>query len=134
MKMERSSQNRLKNGLNRRGIGAIGDQEIGKILAYAPADSNCIWPDVAVRELIEEIASKDLEAGIDIGIYNKRGVWTKSLSEGGRQERELAETYLQYATAVADEYPRTASLLRRIAHSYTADAHQEDLRTELRDA
>jgi hypothetical protein len=116
------------------GRGAIGDQEIGKILAYAPADSNCIWPDVSVRELIEEISSKDLEAGIAIGIYNKCGVWTKSLSEGGRQERELAGTYLQHATAIADEYPRTASLLRRIAHSYTADAHREDIHAELRDA
>jgi hypothetical protein len=116
------------------GRSAIGDRKIGKILAYAPADSNCIWPDVAVRELIEEIASRDLEDGIHIGLPDEQDVRWRSLSEGGKQERELAETYSQYATAVADEYPRTASLLRRIAHSYTADAHQEDLRAELRDA
>jgi hypothetical protein len=115
------------------GRGAIGDQTIGQVLAYSPADPDGIWPDVSVRKLIEELTSRDLEAGIEIGVHNKRGVYTKSLSEGGRQEREIAEKYQKYATAVADEFPRTASLLRRIADGYTSDAHREDIYAELED-
>jgi hypothetical protein len=114
--------------------GDIGDHVIGEILAYAPADANGIWPDIAIRELIEEIASRDLENGVGIGIHNKRGVHSRSLGEGGKQERELAETHQLHAIAITDEYPRTASLLRRIAHSYTSDAHREDIRAGLRDS
>lgn len=113
------------------GRGKIGDQIIGKILAYSPKAIDGIWPDLVVREVIEEVASRDLELGIKIGIYNKRGVWTKEIGEGGIQERQMAEIYRNYATAVVYTYPRTASMLRSIADGYESDAHQEDIRSEL---
>lgn len=115
------------------GRGTIGDQKIGQILAYAPADLNGVWPDIAVREIIEETASKDIEQGVEIGIFNKRGVWIKSPREGGLQERKLAESYRHHATAIEDTWPRTAALLRRIADSYKDDADREDISAELED-
>ena len=112
----------------------IGDQKIGEMLAYAPKAPDGIWPDVAVREVIEEVSSRELERGIEIGILNKRGVWSKAIGEGGIQERQLAETYRSYVTTtIVDTYPRTASMLRRIADFYVSDAHREDADSELKD-
>jgi hypothetical protein len=115
------------------GRGTMGDQKIGKVLAYAPKTANGIWPDLAVREVIEEVSSRELELGIEIGVYNKRGVRSKPIGQGGLQERQLAETYQNYATAVGDTHPRTAAMLRRIADGYDSDAYREDIRAELED-
>ncbi|MBE9114394.1 hypothetical protein IQ249_00635 [Lusitaniella coriacea LEGE 07157] len=115
------------------GRGAIGDHHIGELLAYAPKASDGLWPDIAVREIIEEIASRDIELGIETGVYNLRGVWSKSIGEGGIQERQLAETYRDYADAIVDTYPQTASMLYRIANDYDSVAHGEDIQAELRD-
>lgn len=109
----------------------IGDTEIGIILAYSPQAPDETWPDVAVREIIEELSSREIEKWIELSVYNKRGVYCKSIGEGGLQERELAETYRNYAIAVAYTHPRTAALLRRIADYYNSYAHGEDIRTEL---
>ena len=115
------------------GRGTIGDQKIGEVLAYAPNAPDGIWPDVAVREIVEEVSSRELELGIELGVYNKRGVWSKSIGEGGLQERQLAEIYRNYAAAVGDTHPRTAAMLRRIADGYHSDAYREDIRAELED-
>ncbi len=113
------------------GRGKIADVQIGHVLAYAPTSPDGIWPDIAVREIIEEVASKQMERAIGVGIFNKRGVWTKSIGEGGIQERQLVETYKNYAIAVVDTHPRTAAMLRSIADRYKLDAHEEDIRAEL---
>ena len=124
---------RAREACHENGRGKIGDQKIGTVLAYSPKALDGIWPDIAVREIIQEISSRDLELGVEIGVYNKRGVWSKSIDEGGIQERQLAETYQGYASAIVDSYPRTASMLRRIACGYESDAHREDVRAELDD-
>ena len=69
--------------LPRQGRAAIGDQMIGQVLAHAPADEDGTWPCLPVRELIEFTRSKDLEVGIQTGVYNMRGVTTRSPTDGG---------------------------------------------------
>lgn len=112
---------------------AITDHHIGKVLAYAPKSLDGIFPDVAVREMIEEIASRELEEGLESGVYNKRGVHSKFIDDGGLQERQIAATYQKYATAVRDTHPRTAAMLGRIADFYEFAAHHEDIRSDLAD-
>ncbi|RNB53509.1 hypothetical protein EDM57_19640 [Brevibacillus gelatini] len=107
------------------------DSAIGRILAYAPIDKDGIWPHQAVRELIEQMQNSDIERSIEIGIYNKRGVFTKSIGEGGLQERELASKYYDYAHTLESKWIRTASILRRVAEKYEAEARSEDIRAEL---
>ena len=111
----------------------ICDEKIGEILSHAPCGEDGIWPHEVVRDVIEEISSRDLERGIEIGIYNQRGVVTKSLGEGGKQERKLAERYNQFADALKLKWPRTAVMLKRISQEYIWKARREDLRTELDD-
>ena len=111
----------------------ICNEKIGEILSHSPSGKDGIWPHETVREVIEGISSKDMERGIEIGIYNQRGVVTKSLGEGGKQERKLAERYDQFADALRLKWPRTAAMLKRIAQGYIREASREDLRSELDD-
>jgi len=53
--------------------------------------------------------------------------------DGGAQERVLAATYFQDAKRIELKYPRTAGILREIAHQYELDAEREDRESELRE-
>jgi hypothetical protein len=117
--------------LRERGREIIGDQTIGGALVYMPPDPDGAWPHIAVRDLIEELRSEQLERGLEIGVYNSRGVVMKSPTAGGVQERRIAERYQGYANQVSDRWPRTAAALRRIARRYTSEAHREDVNAEL---
>jgi hypothetical protein len=122
---------RAREALNERRRRAIGDREIGKSLVHTPPDADGAWPHVSVRDVIEELGSAELERGIEAGVYNSRGVFTKSPIEGGVQERQLAERYQGYADQVSDRWPRTAAMLRRIARQYISDARREDASADL---
>lgn len=111
----------------------VGDSHIGQILAHAITEENNTWPPESVCKIIDETQSMELDNGFSIGIYNKRGTVTKSLYEGGRQERELAEKFRQYANKWAIRYPRTAGVLTKIAEGYENEAKREDKEAERRD-
>jgi hypothetical protein len=111
---------------------SVCDIKIGEVLAYAPGETDGTWPCVAVRDVIEEIESDELLRGFEIGIFNKRGVHSRSPFEGGDPERKLAKTYADHAETIAPEWPRTAAALQRLAKQYEADARREDERAESR--
>lgn len=106
----------------------IGEQYIGHILANSPMDPiDGGWPHRAIRAVIERVASEDVETGIRIERHNMRGSFTKSIGEGGDQERALAETTRKWAE-IASGYPRTMTMLFDIAKSWEEYADQEDIR------
>jgi len=74
-----------------------------------------------------------LDNGFNVEIYNKRGVVSKSLFEGGQQERVLVKKFKQYADKWAICYPRTSGMLRKIAQDYENEAKQQDKEAERRD-
>lgn len=117
----------------KRGRRGIGDHEIGKVLSCAPPDDDGLWPAAAVRAAIEAIASSDLEAGFINGVYNKRGATWRSLTEGGEQERGLAKNYRDWASKTRIKWPRTSSVLDRIAATYEEEARWHDQRAERTD-
>jgi hypothetical protein len=109
----------------------ITDQQIGHILAHAPSDPvDHAWPITEIRELIEELASTDIELGISIGRFNMRGFFRKNLYDGGQEERGLAAEYRQWASMLR-RWPRTSVLLEQMAESWTQSAEQADTRAEL---
>ena len=110
----------------------ICDIKIGEVFAHAPSESDGSWPCTPVRDVIEEIDSDELIEGFKLGIFNKRGGYSKSLTEGGEQERALAARYAAYADACDIEWPRTAAALRRVVHQYEAEARREDERVQER--
>jgi hypothetical protein len=107
------------------------DQLIGQVLTFSPKDPDGGWPHSAVRDLIETVASGQLEKGFAIQVYNNRGVTTRLPTDGGSQEREMVAHYEQAARAVGDQWPRTAAVLRRLAATYGREAEHEDLSAEL---
>lgn len=106
----------------------ICDSQLGEVLANdpEPAAPNTHWPSEPLRDLLEEFNSESLFRGFEIGIFNKRGITTRSSTEGGEQERELARKYRAYAAASQDEWPLIANSLRRVADDYEAQAARED--------
>lgn len=109
----------------------IGHHVIGRMLSAGPQDADGTWPCAAVRDVIEELASADLEEGFSTGVFNSRGMVTKDPSAGGAAERVLAQRYNGFAMAIRAAYPRTARMLRTIAEWYRRDASREDFKSVL---
>jgi hypothetical protein len=109
------------------------DLQIGVLLSRAPADKDGIWPSVAVRNLIEHLKNKVIDDHIPYGIYNSRGVVSRSLTEGGVKERNLSEGYKKMSEVVRAKWPRTAAILDSMAGSYESDARWEDEHAALND-
>ena len=82
-----------------RGLLEVCDSRIGEVLAYARGESDESWPCIPVRDALEEISvnSEEILKGFSVGIFNKRGLVTRSLREGGDQERDLARTFRAFA-------------------------------------
>lgn len=113
------------------GRSKIGDYHIGQILAHYPAGTDGAWPHEALRDLLEELASDEIDQGIRIGVINKRGTVTRSIGEGGAQERAIAQRYRSCSEAVRDRWPRVGRILASLATAYEAEARWEDIRDEL---
>jgi len=109
------------------------DLQIAEILARAPADTDGAWPHIAVRNVIERLKNQLLDKHIWIALRNNRGVVSRSLFDGGKLERSLAEQYNGWAAQIRAKWPRTAAILRSLAQSYEAQAHDEDVSAHLLD-
>jgi hypothetical protein len=112
------------------GRSTIGDIVIGEVLAHVPPDGDGLWPAHPVRDLIEDLASQQIEKGVLTGKFNSRGLVTRSLAGGGAPERQLAAQYRAWADQVSDRWPRTGALLRQMAANYEEWAHREDDQSE----
>ncbi len=108
----------------------IGDQMIGTALASSPADSNGEWPGEAVRNLLERLQSNNVEQGLNIAVHNQRGVTTRSPTDGGNQERELADSYKEQSRRY-EQWPRTAALFSQLAKSYEHEGGVLDRQAEI---
>jgi transcriptional regulator with XRE-family HTH domain len=115
-----------------RGLLEICDSRIGDVLANDPERPAEPWPSDAVKDTLEEIGTDDVFDGFRVGLFNKRGMYRKSLDEGGAQERALEKKYRDFADACTIEWPKTAATLRLLADGYEERAKREDLMVESR--
>ena len=109
---------------------AVGDLCIGRMLSGSPPGADGHWPHEEVRKVIESMWSADLERGIQMGVFNSRGVVTRDPLSGGGQERAIALRYERNAETLSTRWPRTAAMLRSIGEAYRRDARREDLESE----
>lgn len=126
--------------LAKREMLALGSGYVGEMLAKAPADSadeHGIVPPPAVRNVLEALRSSGVESqpshiehGLARGISNLRGAHWRSLPDGGKAERELADRYRSQADIVGDRWPRTARVLRLVADSYDSHGRMHDIQSE----
>lgn len=110
-----------------------GDIQIGFIIAHAPADPDGVWPHTSVRNVIEQLNNDVVDDHIRNKIFNNRGIVTKAIGEGGKQEHELAAKYQEMSDALGAKWPRTAKLLRSLADTYQDHAKSSDVDSDLDD-
>jgi hypothetical protein len=111
--------------------GESGEHCIGKLLSSAPVGSDGVWPCEPVRDVMEELHSRSVMSAARIGRYNIRGPHVRE--EGGKQERELAQEYRNWAEASQFTHPYVASeLLMGMAKMYEEDASREDTKDRIR--
>ncbi|HSN98675.1 MAG TPA: AAA family ATPase [Candidatus Nanopelagicales bacterium] len=108
------------------GRGRGGSTHVAEVLARVPPSSDGFWPCLAARRLLETGLYPHLADGLSLAKRNLRGLTGRALTEGGAQERELAQAYLEAARQLELTYPRTATLLDGLARYYDADAERED--------
>jgi hypothetical protein len=100
---------------------------IGELLAcHDGRESNGSWPCIPIRDALEEIGTGDVFNGFEVGIFNKRGPYRKSPTEGGEEERDLAKRYRAWADESKIEWPKTAASLYRVAEGYEEQARRAD--------
>lgn len=122
---------RARSLAGQRGLLEVCDSTIGGLLAHAPGEPDGSWPCIPVKEILEEIGTREILGGWHTGILNRRGLVTKSLREGGAQEREQATRYRVFAEAARIDYPRTAETLLDVSRFYEDWARREDERAAL---
>ncbi|WP_395674643.1 HigA family addiction module antitoxin [Inquilinus sp.] len=109
----------------------IADICLGKLLASASEGKDGVWPNEAVRDVMEELQSEEISRGARTGIYNARGMHWRG--EGGNQERELAAKYRRWAEALHFSHPFvSSSLLMSIVRTYEYEAEQQDMEAGIR--
>ena len=109
----------------------VGDRKIGELLSKAPAEEDGGWPCRPVCEAMERIASQQIGDGFNTGVFNRRGVHSRGIDEGGEQERKLAAKYRNWAKQRAFDYPYVSSVLERIATNYDREAQREDTEVKI---
>ena len=100
---------------------SVGDCMIGTALAASPPDPDGAWPAEAVRGLLERLDSDEIDNSLLIAVSNQRGVTSRSLTEGGDQERTLAASYREMGRRFR-RWPRTKAVLDKLASGYEHDA------------
>src|SRR5262249_14300628 len=105
----------------------ICDSKIGELFArHQRREEDESWPCIPIRDALEEVGTEDIFHGFEIGIFNTRGAYSKSPTEGGEQERTLAKQYRAWADRSKIEWPKTAASLLHVAEGYEEQARRED--------
>ncbi|MFT3764184.1 MAG: AAA family ATPase [Minicystis sp.] len=107
-----------------------GASEVARVLARAPEGEDGCWPCVAARKLLELDEFPTLSRALQTAQWNRRGMHGRSLGEGGKQERELAARYRDYAKRLRSAWPRTADMSDALAGTYEREAVHEDAAAE----
>jgi hypothetical protein len=106
------------------------ESQIGRVLRYAAPEEDGAWPPEPVRDLLERLDSDRIDEALATEVYNSRGATSRNPTDGGKQERVLAERYREHVADFADRWPRSAALLRGIAEEYEVDARRHDAEAE----
>jgi hypothetical protein len=110
-----------------------GDLQIGYLLAHSPSDPDWVWPQISVRNIIEDLNNDVVDKHISCEFQNKRGVTSRSPLEGWDQERTLVGIYQDMSEKIISLWPRTGLILRDIARSYEHEARRHDTDANLRE-
>lgn len=103
--------------LSEAGCSKMGDGAIGSALAAAPTSEDGV-PDTAICDVIEDIASEELEAGYSTAVFNSLGVISGPIGGGRQKYNSLAERYRSISRQLNTRWHRTAAIYTGLADSY----------------
>ena len=111
------------------------DYALGGLLGrfVGPEPTGAAWPPAEICHILEELNSQDMDDSFYSSIRYGRGFVSRSMNEGGVQERKLAASFSKSAEGVGKQWPRTSGILRTIADSYEKNAIREDSEVKRRD-
>ena len=110
----------------------VCDIQLGEIMARGGAGEDGVFPNEPIRNVIERTGSQAMLDGFRTGCFNKRGVTSRGVFDGGEQERALSAEYRANAKALEITHPQLAATLENLAKSYDRDGLAEDLEARLR--
>lgn len=106
------------------GYTDVAQNQIGHVLAYAPADPNGLWVHETVAAILNGRDTAEMRSGLTTELFNLRGVFTYTK---GRAERELALKGREKADALdVKGYTRIATSMREFASVYDREAEREE--------
>jgi len=108
------------------------DHQLGEIMARGPSGPDGIFPSEPFRSVIEHVGTDEMLQGLSIGCFNKRGVHSRGMFDGGEQERDLAVHYRINAQELQFTHPKLAATLEQLAKSYDRHGAMEDSEARLR--
>jgi len=68
---------------------AACDEALGRIMAYAPADADGVWPFEPARNVLDRGKLEHMRRGFLVGTMNKRGMSSRAYDEGGDHIQQL---------------------------------------------
>ena len=83
-------------------------------------------PRTEILDILEATESDAMFRGYNIGLFNGRGMTSRSPFDGGKLERELAEKYESLAKQCMNKYPNVADVFQSLAMQYLDHAKRED--------
>ena len=114
----------VKNLAEQSGHLEVALSRVGQVFRYAPPDSDGLWIDHNVADILNAKDADVIRQGFCIELQNSRGVYYGS---GGKSERQLAKDYRIKAEEVENRgYHRLANSLRSLAKSYDHEAEREE--------
>ncbi|MBU4593231.1 MAG: hypothetical protein KUA36_16490 [Desulfomicrobium sp.] len=118
-----------------RGYFSSCDYALGGLLGrfVGPEPTGETWPPAEICRILEGLNSRDMDESFYSSIRYGRGVVSRSMNEGGAQERKLAASFNKCAERVGKQWPRISGVLRTIAESYEKNAIREDSEVKRRD-
>lgn len=102
---------------------------LGRVLSKSSED-NGVWPRKEICRFIDEINNPKLNNSFKFSIEMKYATYSKSIYDGGRREKDIANKYCDYAEKIVDDYPVTARILFDVSKKFENDAKYEKFESD----
>ncbi len=103
----------------------VADMHIGAVLAQYPENA-VSWPPDEICEVIETIGTSSIKENFLSGIFNRQGVTTRGVFDGGTIEKDKSGYYRKLSEKHKSKFPTVYSLLQTLAKNFDRDAGMMD--------
>lgn len=106
------------------------DDRIGLMLSRYPRNSH-YWPEEHIFEIIDQVNSRRLNEGYQVGLFNSGGATVRGAYDGGDIERNRAAYYEDLESFCRMKFPVVAGIFKQLKEEYLQDALRMDKSAEL---